>query len=38
MDKKCGELLLEAMRDNKTLIMLDVEANHRMDIEDVKAI
>lgn len=38
MDKKCGELLKEALQHNKTLIMLDVEANNKMDIEDVKAI
>ncbi len=38
LDKKCGELLKEAMQHNKTLIMLDIEGNTKMDIEDVKAI
>jgi hypothetical protein len=38
LDKKSGELLKEAMQKNSTLIMLDVEANIKMDIEDVKAI
>jgi len=32
MDKKCGELLLNAMQQNQTLIMLDIEANNKMDI------
>jgi hypothetical protein len=38
LDKKSGEVLLEAMKSNNTLIMLDIEGNSKMDIEDVKAI
>jgi len=26
------------MKENKTLIMLDIEGNNKLDIEDVKAI
>lgn len=38
LDKKSGEILLDAMKNNSTLIMLDIEGNSKMDIEDVKAI
>ena len=31
-------MLLEAMKQNKNLIMLEIEGNDKMDIEDVKAI
>jgi hypothetical protein len=31
-------MLLEAMKKNKTLIMLDIEGNNKMDLEDAKGI
>jgi hypothetical protein len=38
LENKSSAILLEAMKKNTTLIMLDIEGNNKMDIEDVKQI
>lgn len=38
LDAACGKSLLEAMRENKTCIMLDISQNPKMNIMDVREI
>ena len=38
LDKKCSAMLAEAIEDNDTLILLDIEGNPKMNIYDVRRI